>query len=384
MRADPTLPPRATDTLVAAVHLRVFGTPGPLDDEHLAGLVRQEAPLIGADQVTEVVARVRARMGGVGPLEDVLADPSVTDVLVNGPGPVWVERCGRLVRTGIVLGRDEVALLVERIVAPLGLRVDRSTPIVDARLPDGSRAHVVVPPVAVDGPTVAIRRFGATTLPIEAFCPPAVAALLREAVEARLNVVVSGATGAGKTTFLNALCGHLPAGERVVTIEDAAELRLPGDHVVRLEARPATPDGLPAVPIRELVRAALRMRPDRLVVGEVRGGEAADMVQALSTGHDGSLSSCHANGPADALRRVETMALGGMGDVPAAVVHEHVTAAIDLVVQVARGAGGRRRVVAVAEVADPGAPRRTRPLATPDAVLGGFTRHRGTPAGVQP
>lgn len=381
-----------TAALVARVHRRVLrGERGPLDDEGLAGLVRREAPLIGLDEVAGVVARVRARIGGVGPLEPLLGDPAVTDVLVNGPGPVWVERHGRLAQTSVVVGRADIALLIERIVAPLGLRADRTTPIVDARLPDGSRAHIVLPPIAVDGPSVAIRRFAATSVPLDAFCPAPVADLLREAVEARLNVVVSGATGAGKTTLLNALCACLPPGERVVTIEDAAELRLPGSHVVRLEARPATPDGLPAVPIRELVRAALRMRPDRLVVGEVRGGEALDMVQALSTGHDGSLSSCHANGPADALRRVETMALTGAGELPLAAVRQHVAAAVDLVVHVARGAGGRRRVVAVVEVdeagdADEGAgsAARTRPLATADAVLAGPTRTRSTAAPAVP
>lgn len=352
--------------LVARVHRRVLAADrGALDDDQLATFVRQEAPLLGPAEVTEVVARVRARIGGIGPLEPFLIDPEVTDVLVNGPGPVWVERHGRLERTDVVLGAGDVALLIERVVAPLGLRADRATPIVDARLPDGSRAHIVLAPIAVDGPTVAIRRFGATTLPVEAFCAGPVAELLRWAVDARLNIVVSGATGAGKTTLLNALCGRLPAGERVVTIEDAAELRLPGDHVVRLEARPASPDGLAAVPIRQLVRAALRMRPDRLVVGEVRGAEALDMIQALSTGHDGSLSSCHANGPADALRRIEVMALSGASDLPLAAVREQATTAIDLVVHVARAAGGHRRVTAVAEVAgdpDVPAPARTRAL----------------------
>jgi pilus assembly protein CpaF len=196
-------------------------------------------------------------------------------------------------------------------------------------------------------------------------------------VSDRLNIVVSGATGAGKTTLLNAMCGLLPAGERVVTIEDAAELRLPGDHVVRLEARPPTPDGLAAVTIRDLVRAALRMRPDRLVVGEVRGPEALDMIQALSTGHDGSLSSCHANGPEDALRRIETMALTGAADLPLAAIREHVAAAVDLVVHVGRGPAGRRRVVAVAEVDDdPTSRARTRPLATATDVLATPTRRR--------
>ena len=380
----------ASSGLDARVHARVLrsGPGAPYDDAQLAALVRQEAPFLGRDEVVAVVARVRARIRGVGPLEPLLADPAVTDVLVNGPGPVWVERAGRLACTDIVLDRPAIDLLVERVVAPLGLRADRSTPIVDARLADGSRVHVVLPPVAVDGPSVTIRRFGATTLPIDAFCAAPVADLLRWVIDARLNMVVSGATGAGKTTLLNAACGCLPDGERVVTIEDAAELRLPGDHVVRLETRPASPDGLPAVPIRELVRAALRMRPDRLVVGEVRGGEALDMVQAMNTGHDGSLSSCHANSPSDALRRIETMALAGGADLPLDALREQVAGAIDVVVHVARGDRGQRRVVAVAEVsADPSDPARTRRLADGTSVLASplrQARHAAAPPAPTP
>ncbi len=334
------------------VHHRVLiGTPdAPLDDAGLADLVRAEAPLLEARQVDAVVARVRARIGGLGPLEPLLADPGVSDVLINGPGPVWVERSGRLERTGVHLDHAGISLLVERVVAPLGLRADRSTPIIDARLPDGSRVHVVLPPLAVDGPAVTIRRFAATVLPLTAFCGDDVADLLARAVAAGLNMIVSGGTGAGKTTLLNALCRHLPDGERVVTVEDAAELRLPGDHVVRLETRPPAPDGLAAVSVRELVRAALRMRPDRIVVGEVRGAEALDMLQAMNTGHGGCLSTCHANGPVDALRRIETMALLGGGSVPLAAVRSQMLGAVDLVVHVARGTGAARRVATIAEV----------------------------------
>jgi pilus assembly protein CpaF len=368
--SDATTEPAAA--LDALVHQRILATGGatPIDDAGLTALVQTEAPLLGATAVAGVVTRVRARIAGVGRLEPLLADARVSDVLVNGPGRVWVERSGRLERTDVVLDRAAIDLLVERVVAPLGLRADRSAPIVDARLPDGSRVHVVLPPLAVDGPSVTIRRFGATAVPLAGFCVPAVADLLVAAVEARMNMVVTGATGAGKTTLLNALCGHLPFGERVVTVEDAAELRLPGEHVVRLETRPATPDGLAAVSVRELVRAALRMRPDRIVIGEIRGAEALDMLMALNTGHDGSLSSCHANGPADALRRLETMALAAAADLPLPAVREHVAGAVDLLVHVARGVGGRRRIVAVAEVADdPTSPERARPLATADAVL---------------
>jgi pilus assembly protein CpaF len=371
-RATGPFGPSTGRALDVIVHERVLAAEGaaPIDDVALTALVRAEAPLLGADAVAGVVARVRARIGGVGRLEPVLADPQVTDVLVNGPGPVWVERAGRLECTDIVLDRPAIDLLVERVVAPLGLRADRSAPIVDARLPDGSRVHVVLPPLAVDGPSVTIRRFGATAVPLAAFCSPPVANLLVAAVDARLNMVVTGATGAGKTTLLNALCGRLPFGERVVTVEDAAELRLPGAHVVRLETRPATPDGAPAVTVRELVKAALRMRPDRIVIGEVRGAEALDMLQALNTGHDGSLSSCHANGPADALHRLETMALAAAADLPLIAVREQVSGAVDLVVHVARGPGGHRRVVALAEVADdPACPERVRVLARADSVV---------------
>ena len=339
--------------LDARVHRRVLAavTDRALGDADLVSLVREEAPLLAGDQVAGVVSRVRARIGGLGPLEPLLADAAVSDVLVNGPGPVWVERAGRLQRTAVVLDRAAIDLLVERVVAPLGLRADRTAPVVDARLPDGSRVHVVLPPLAIDGPVVTIRRFGAADVPLTAFCSPDTADLLAAAVEAGLNMVVCGGTGAGKTTLLNALCGYLPPGERVVTVEDAAELRLPGEHVVRLETRPSSPDGLAAIGVRNLVRAALRMRPDRIVVGEVRGAEALDMLQAMNTGHGGCLSTCHANGPADAVRRIETMALLGDNQVPLDAVRAQIVGAVDLIVHVSRtGTGAGRRVDAIAEV----------------------------------
>ncbi len=362
------------------VHRRLLAADArhALDDDALGALVRAEAPLLATEAVAQVVARVRARIGGLGPLEPLLADPLVSDVLINGPGPVWVERAGRLRRTGVSLDRAAIDLLVERVVAPLGLRADRASPVVDARLPDGSRVHVVLPPLAVDGPAITIRRFGATDLPLSRFCGDGIAELLVGAVTAGLNIVVSGGTGAGKTTLLNSLCGSLPAGERVVTVEDAAELRLPGDHVVRLETRPASPDGLPAVTVRDLVRAALRMRPDRIVVGEVRGAEALDMVQAMNTGHGGCLSTCHANGPTDALRRIETMALLGGVDLPLDAVRAQILGAVDLVVHVVRAEGGRRRVACVAEVvASPGDAIEAVPLTHPS---GGVVRAVRRPA----
>ncbi len=339
--------------------------------ERLVGTV---APLLGADDVAGVVGRVLARVEGLGPLEPLLGDPSVSEVMCNGAGPVWVERDGRLAATGLVLDAGTVGHLIERIVAPLGRRIDRSSPMVDARLPDGSRVNAVVSPLAVDGPCLTIRRFAARPVDLDAVCPPGVAPFLRWAVRARANLVVCGGAGAGKTTLLNALAGSIPPGERVITVEDAAELRLPGAHVVRLESRPSNAEGVGEVTIRELVRNALRMRPDRIVVGEVRGAEVVDMVAAMTTGHDGSLSTCHANGPADALRRLELLLLLGGVDLPLAAVREHLASAVDLVVHVARRADGTRRVIAVDEVveadthsADRGAP--TRALVGPTGLV---------------
>ncbi|MEO6987177.1 MAG: ATPase, T2SS/T4P/T4SS family [Aquihabitans sp.] len=341
------------------------------DDADITAAVRQADPLLGGAAVHEVVDRVRARVSGLGPLDALLADEAVTDVLVNGPGPVWVERHGRLERTGIELDRATIDLLVERIVAPLGRRVDPVTPVVDGRLADGSRVHVVVPPVAVDGPCIAIRRFATRRIDLSEVAGPPAVRLLQWAVRARANVVVAGGTGSGKTTLLNALAAAIPAHERVVTVEDAAELRLPLEHVVRLETRPPSVEGTAAVTTRELVRAALRMRPDRLVVGEVRDHTALDMVQAMNTGHDGSLSTIHANGCDDALRRLETLVLmAGIG-LPLDAVRDHLAVAVDLIVHIARDVDGRRRVVEVAEVLLPGGGQADRPAGVADVGAGG-------------
>ncbi|MCY3578388.1 MAG: CpaF family protein [bacterium] len=286
--------------------------------------------------------------GGREAIEPFLRDPSVSEIMVNGPGPVWVERRGRLETTGIVLDVETIELLIEQTVAPLGRRIDRSSPMVDARLPDGSRLNAVVPPVAVDGPYVTIRRFSVRPVPLEDFAPPGVVSALRWAVGARCNLVVSGGAGAGKTTLLNALAAFIAPGERVVTVEDAAELALASDHVVRLEARPADSDGVDPVTIRQLVRNALRMRPDRIIVGEVRGAETLDMLQAMNTGHEGSLSTCHANSPDDAMSRLETMVLLDGGAVPLAAVRQQITAAVDMVVHVARRSHGRRSITSLA------------------------------------
>jgi pilus assembly protein CpaF len=353
------------------VHTRLArSVPDAAADRTLvASAVRRDHPLLAEPDVEAVTDAVTARASGLGLLERILADPAVSEVMVNGAGPVWVERHGKLEVAPLTLAPTDVELLIERIVGPLGLRADPRSPIADARLPDGSRVNVVVPPLAVDGPCVTIRRFGARPIPLAALCPPGVEELLHWAVGARCNIVVSGGTGAGKTTLLNALAGLLPPGERIVTVEDTAELRLLHGHVVRLEARPASADGLGAVTVRQLVRNALRMRPDRIVVGEVRGAEALDMLWAMNTGHEGSLSTCHANSPLDALRRLEVMVLTAGLDLPLAAVRDQLTAALDLVVQVARLADGSRRVVAVGEVVDrPGSDDRLRPLAGPTGL----------------
>ena len=345
--------PHGADALVEAVHRRVLdamdrGSRGAAD---VAGIVRALEPLAPPHVVDDVVTRVSARVDGLGPVEPLLNDPDVSEVMVNGPGPVWVESGGATRRSEVSLDRAAVDLLIERIVAPLGRRVDQRTPCVDGRLPDGSRVNVVVPPVAVDGPYITIRRFVVPNVALEMFTGPASVALLDDLVDRGANVVVSGGTGAGKTTLLNALAARVSGEHRVITIEDAAELQLDHPHVVRLEARPESREGTGAVTIRDLVRNALRMRPDRLVVGEVRGPEALDLLHALNTGHAGCLSTVHANGPADALRRLATLATAADERLPVEAVRDHVKAAIDVIVHLERRADGSRRIAAVAEVA---------------------------------
>ena len=286
---------------------------------------------------------------GLGRLDRLLAEPGVTEVMVNA-GPVWVERAGRLERQPFELGGSELSRLVDRLVGLGGTRVDRASPLADVRLPDGCRANIVVPPAAPDGPCVTIRRFALRRARLEDFTDPPTAQRLADAVRARRNLVVVGGTGSGKTTLLNALAGCIPPGERIVTVEDTAELALEHPHVVRLEARRANSDGVGEVPIRRLVTNALRMRPDRIVVGEVRGAEVLDMAQAMNCGHEGSLSTCHANSPDDALRRLEAMALLAGGDLPLAFVRHQLACAVHLLVQVTRSADGRRRVGAVVEL----------------------------------
>jgi pilus assembly protein CpaF len=356
-------------TLKQRVHRRLVaqGVDEPSTDVHvvrrtLGDLLRDEEPLLAGGRFDALLDELTHEVVGLGPLEPLLADPSISEVMVNGPGRAYVERAGRLEPVVLDLDAAGIVHLVERVVAPLGLRLDRSSPMVDARLADGSRLHAVIPPLAIDGPCVTIRRFGARAVALEEFgVDGAAARFLRWTVAAGWNVLVAGATSAGKTTLLNALSQSIPGSERIVTIEETAELRLAQPHVVRLEGRPPNAEGAGAVTVRALVRAALRMRPDRLVVGEVRSGEALDMLQALNTGHDGSMSTIHANGPADALARLETLVLLADSGLPLTAVRAQVASSIDAVVFTARGEAGERRVEAVAEV-DAGHRDGARPL----------------------
>ncbi|MGB7686564.1 MAG: CpaF family protein [Solirubrobacterales bacterium] len=339
---------------------RAAAAAGDGDGEELRdavrALVEEEAAVLGSVDREALVGRIVRDSVGLGPLEDLLADPQVEEVMVNGPDRVYVERRGVLEPTEVRFGdEEELRNAIERILAPLGRRVDELSPMVDARLADGSRVNVVIPPLAVDGPALSIRRFGVRRPgPSELVELGTLSTrqrdLLRDAVGARRSVLVSGGTGSGKTTMLNALSSFISASERVVTIEDAAELRLQQSHVVRLESRPAGVEGRGEVTIRQLLRNALRMRPDRIVIGEVRGAEALDLLTALNTGHDGALSTVHANSPADALGRLETLALMAGVGLPHAAVAEQVRRGIDFVVQLERRPDGSRRVTEIAEV----------------------------------
>ena len=345
----------ASVAAIAAVRAELVDTGRELDERSVREVVARTCPLLPSAGADAVVADVLATVRGLGPLEPLLADDDTTDVLVNGPGPVWVERNGRLEPTDVVIDSpEEISRLVERVVAPLGLRIDRSSPYVDARLPNGARLHASLPPIAVDGPYVAIRRFTTRAVPVESLATPNQSQLLRAAVARRCTIVISGATGAGKTTLLNALASEIDDGERIVTVEDTAELRLPKRHVVRLEARPANADGVGEVCVRDLVRNALRMRPDRLIVGECRGAEAFDMLQAINTGHRGSLTTCHANSAADAVVRLEAMALMAAVGLPVDAIRRQLGGAVDFIVHLARDDAGLRRVDHVATVDDEG------------------------------
>jgi pilus assembly protein CpaF len=319
-------------------------------------LVEREAGSLPADERESLCSRVLLLATGLGPLEPLLSDPAVDEVMVNGPASVYVERRGLIEPAGVEFA-DEAELMhaIERVLAPLGRRVDEASPLCDARLADGSRVNVVIPPLSLTGPCLTVRRFRSEGFSLRQLVeggtmPGELSEFLALCVTARASVLVSGGTGSGKTTTLNALSGAIPGEERIVTIEDAAELRLRQRHVVRLEARPANLEGRGEVSIRQLVVNALRMRPDRVVVGEVRGPEALDMLQALNTGHDGSLTTVHANSPADALRRIETLALMAGVGLPHAAVRDQVASALDVVVHQARLPDGSRVVESVSEV----------------------------------
>jgi pilus assembly protein CpaF len=319
--------------------------------EEALSVLREHRVVLPARDLTRLVNEVSDEVVGLGPIEFLLKDPEVSEVMVNGADDIYVERKGRLekVDRGLFEGEEAVYHLIERIVGPLGLRVDESCPYVDARLPDGSRFHAIIPPLSLCGPVVTLRKFGIAPmgpadLAAAGTASSEVLAFLGAAVRGRANLLISGGAASGKTTLLAALATFIPTEERVITIEDAAELRLPQPHVVRLEARPPNVEGRGGVTVRDLVRNALRMRPDRILVGEVRGGEALDMLQAMNTGHEGSMSTAHANSPHELVSRLETMVLMSDVDLPAGHVREQIAATIELIVHMARLADGRRVV----------------------------------------
>ena len=319
-------------------------------------LLRAENAPISAAERERLVAEVRHELFGLGPLEPLLADQTVSDILVNSPKNVYVERRGKLERTSVEFKDDEHLMrVIERIVSMVGRRIDESSPMVDARLQDGSRVNAIISPLALDGPTLSIRRFGAEPLRMDRLIEYGavtreIAEMFEMCVRARLNVLISGGTGAGKTTLLNALSAYIPEDQRIITIEDSAELQLQQPHVVRLETRPANIEGRGEVTQRDLVKNALRMRPDRIVVGEVRGGEAIDMLQAMNTGHDGSLTTVHANTPRDAVSRLETMIqMTGMR-LSDRAMRQQIASALDLVIQAARLSEGTRRITSISEI----------------------------------
>jgi pilus assembly protein CpaF len=318
-------------------------------------LLREEStPLTLADRES-IIEQVLYEITGLGPLEPLFRDLTISDILVNGSKEIFIERFGKLSRVSAAFRNDaHVMAVIDRIVSRIGRRVDESSPMVDARLPDGSRVNAIIPPLAIDGPVLSIRRFGADLamgrLIENGTLTDDMSAMLQGCVEARLNILISGGTGAGKTTLLNAMTSFIPADQRIITIEDAAELRLQQEHVVRLETRPPNAEGQGEVKAADLVKNALRMRPDRIIVGEVRSAEALDMLQAMNTGHEGSLSTIHANSARDALSRLETMILMAGSNLPDRAMREQIASALDLVVQVTRLADGTRRITSIVEV----------------------------------
>ena len=333
-----------------------FGDQGETIKQRLNETYVQTKVSLPEDIRTQIFNEILDEMTGFGPIQPLLDDPDVSEVMVNGPKKVFVEKNGKLTRSAITFDDDDhVARIIDRIILPLGRRVDADSPTVDARLPDGSRVNAVIRPVSIDGPCITIRKFKKDKLSIQQLIDYGslnanMGDFIRACVLAHLNIVISGGTGSGKTTLLNVLSSFIPEGERIVTIEDAAELQLQQEHVLRLETKVANTDGRGAVSIRDLVRNSLRMRPDRIVVGECRGGEALDMLQAMNTGHDGSLTTLHANTPRDALSRLETMVLMSGMDLPLKVVRQQIASAVDLIIQQTRLKDGSRKVTAITEV----------------------------------
>jgi pilus assembly protein CpaF len=315
-----------------------------------------ENPLLNRMERERLIDEVLDETFGFGPLEVLLKDPTISDILVNGPQKIYVERRGKMEKSDVKFrDNDHLLQIIDRIVSKVGRRVDETSPMVDARLPDGSRVNAIIPPLALDGPSVSIRRFGANPLKLEdllnykAFTPE-MAMLMEACIKARLNIVISGGTGCGKTTLLNTLSSFIPHEERIVTIEDAAELQLQQDHVVRLETRPPNIEGKGAITTRDLVRNALRMRPERIIIGECRGGETLDMLQAMNTGHAGSMTTLHANSPRDAQARLETMIMMAGMELPIKAMRQQISSAVDLIIQANRLQGGPRKVTSITEV----------------------------------